>query len=127
LKNGDVITATYASVDATSVVSTYVITPTLVDPGAKLGNYSVTTNTGTLTVTAAPLNVTANDASRVYGSGNPPFAGAIIGLKNGDAITASFFSLTNLTTPVGTYANGIQSVISDPTAKLGNYAVTKTN
>src|SRR5258708_26484242 len=39
---------------APSPVGTYRITPALVDPAGKLGNYTVTSTNGTLTVNAAP-------------------------------------------------------------------------
>jgi hypothetical protein len=55
IQNGDNITATYATTATiSSPVGTYPIVPTLVDPGNKLPNYAVTTNNGTLTVTAPP-------------------------------------------------------------------------
>jgi len=54
IKNADNITAKFASTaTATSPVGSYPITPSLVDPGAKLGNYSVTLTNGTLTVSPA--------------------------------------------------------------------------
>ena len=103
LKNGDVITATFASAaSATSPVGTYPIVATLSDPGLKLANYTVNSNNGTLTVTQASLTVTAGNASRLYGDPNPSFTGAITGLKNGDNITATI-SGADPTTAVGTY------------------------
>jgi hypothetical protein len=123
IKNGDNITATYASpATAGSAVGAYAITPSLADPTAKLGNYVVTANNGSLTVTPAALTVNAGNASRAYGDLNPAFAGTIIGLKNGDAITASYASIANATSPVGTYP--VTATLVDPTAKLGNYTVT---
>ena len=57
LQNGDNITATYATTaTVTSPVGTYPITPTLVDPGSKLTNYTVTSTNGTLTVTVGRLD-----------------------------------------------------------------------
>ena len=126
LKNGDNITATYASTaDATSAVGTYSIVPTLVDPASKLANYSVTVTNGTLTVAAAPLNVTAANATRLYGDPNPAFTGTITGLKNGDTITATYASAADPTSPVGTYP--IVPTLVDPANKLGNYALTINN
>ena len=126
VRNGDNITATYSSVAVvTSPVGAYPIVPTLVDPTAKLGNYSVTVNNGTLTITPAPLTVTAANASRLYGNPNPVFTGAIAGIKNGDAITATYSSPADPTSPVGTYP--IIPALVDPTAKLGNYTVTSIN
>lgn len=55
VQGGDDITATYSSVATTeSPVGTYDIVPALVDPGNKLGNYSVTLSNGVLTIIEAP-------------------------------------------------------------------------
>src|SRR5882724_984966 len=126
LKNGDNISASYASAaDATSPVGSYPIIPTVFDPGAKLGNYSLTVSNGTLTVTQAVLTVSAANASRVYGDPNPAFSGSITGLKNGDNITASFSSAANAASSVGTYP--IVATLSDPAGKLPNYSVVSNN
>ena len=93
IKNGDNITATYSTTaTAASPVGTYPITPALVDPTGKLGNYTVTSTNGTLTITPAPLSVVAANATRFYGDPNPAFTGTITGIKNGDNITATYSS-----------------------------------
>ena len=93
VQNGDNITAVYTTVANTnSPVGTYAIIPTLVDPDSKLANYTVTTNNGTLDVTAAALTVAANNASRAYGATNPVLNGTITGIQNGDDITATYAS-----------------------------------
>lgn len=121
--NGDNITAVFSSLAETnSPPGAYPIAPALVDPDTRLGNYTVTTNPGTLTVTAAPLTVTANDTNRVYGTANPEFTGDVIGVVNGDNITAIFTTAATLTDPPGAYA--ITPVFSDPDIKLPNYSVT---
>jgi 6-phosphogluconolactonase (cycloisomerase 2 family) len=126
LKNGDTITATFSSVAvAASAPGTYAIVPTLVDPNNQAGNYTVVLNNGVLTVNAAPLSVVAASASRAYGAANPVFTGTITGLKNGDNITASYTTVADPTSNVGSYA--ITPVLSDPTNKLSNYAVSLTN
>jgi 6-phosphogluconolactonase (cycloisomerase 2 family) len=126
LLNGDNITATYSTTaTAASNVGTYPITPALVDPAGKLGNYTVTSNNGTLTVTTAPLTVTAANATRAFGDPNPAFTGIITGIKNGDNITASYSTTATASSPVGTYP--ITPALVDPTGKLGNYTVTSNN
>ena len=126
IKNADNITATFSSTaTAASPVGTYPITPTLVDPGAKLGNYSVTSANGTLTVTQASLVVTGTNASRLYGDINPAFTGTIVGIKNADNITATFTSVATATSSVGSYP--IVATLADPTGKLGNYSLTSNN
>ena len=126
IKNADNITATYASAAvATSAVGQYPIIPTLVDPGAKLGNYTVSSNNGTLTVSPAPLSVTAANAGRLYGDANPVFTGTITGVKNNDAITATYSSVADPTSSVGTFP--IVPALVDPASKLSNYSVLVTN
>ena len=126
IKNADNITATYASVaTAGSPVGTFAIVPTLADPTAKLGNYSVTSNNGILTVTPVPLIITAANAKRIVGDPNPAFTGTITGLKNGDNITATYSSAATPASPAGTYP--IAPTLLDPTVKLGNYSVTSNN
>src|SRR5262249_53959491 len=126
LKNGDNITATFASAaDPTSPVGNYPIVPTLVDPDNRLANYAVTANNGTLTVTPAPLSVVAADATRQVGTDNPVFTGSISGIKNGDNITATFDSPATIDSPEGTYA--IIPTVVDPDGKLSNYAVSIVN
>ena len=54
LQNSDNITATYGTTAVTnSPAGTYPIIPSLVDPGGRLANYTVTTNDGMLTVNLA--------------------------------------------------------------------------
>ncbi|MFA6539276.1 MAG: MBG domain-containing protein, partial [Negativicutes bacterium] len=69
------------------VVGGYLITATNVSAGA---NYSIdpaqTTN-GALMITQAPLIVTADSLSRIYGIANPTLTGTITGFKNGQDST----------------------------------------
>ncbi len=126
IKNGDNITASYSSVaDPTSAPGTYSIVPTLVDPTGKLSNYTVTSANGVLTVNAAPLVVTAANASRLYGDANPAFTGTISGVKNGDTFGLSFSTVATVASGVGTYP--IVPALSDPNSKLSNYSVTLNN
>ena len=126
LQNGDNITANYASTaTVTSPVASYPITPTLVDPSGKLGNYTVSSTNGTLNVTAAALSVTASNASRAYGITNPVFTGTITGLQNNDNITANYASSATVASPVASYP--ITPTLVDPSGKLVNYTVSSTN
>ncbi|MGD1086476.1 MAG: Ig-like domain repeat protein, partial [Verrucomicrobiota bacterium] len=88
-------------------------------------DYNRATNTVTQVVTPAALSVTVNNATRVYGQGNPPFSGSISGLKNGDVITASYTCAATTSSAVGTYP--IVPNLSDPGNRLGNYSVTTNN
>ena len=126
IKNGDPITASVSTTaDPTSSIGTYPIVATLNDPTNKLGNYAVTINNGTLTVNPAPLSVTAANASRLFGTPNPPLSGIITGIKNSDPITATYSTTATATSPVGTYP--ITLALVDPAGKLGNYTVTSAN
>src|SRR3954465_748816 len=72
LKNSDAITASYATAATlASAVGSYDITATLNDPGAKLGNYTVPTKTGKLTITARLVTITADPKTKVYGETDP--------------------------------------------------------
>ncbi|MBZ5520983.1 MAG: beta-propeller fold lactonase family protein, partial [Acidobacteriia bacterium] len=127
IKNGDNITATYSTTaTAASPAGTYPIIPTLVDPALKLGNYTVTSVNGTLTITAAVLTVTANNASRLYGDPNPVFTGIITGIVNGDNITATYASVADPTSPIGTYAI-VPTVSDNGTGALAHYIVIINN
>jgi 6-phosphogluconolactonase (cycloisomerase 2 family) len=126
IKNGDSITASVSTTaNQTSPVGTYPIVATLIDPTNKLGNYAVIINNGTLTINPALLSVTAANASRLFGTPNPPFSGIIAGIKNGDSITATYSTTAIATSPAGTYP--ITPTLVDPAGKLGNYTVTSNN
>ena len=83
----------------------------------------LTTGNGTLTVTPAPLSVTANNATRPYGTANPTFTGITTGLVNGDTVTVAYSTTATTTSPVGTYP--IVPAVSG--AALSNYTLTTTN
>ena len=93
--------------------------------GGSAVNYRLILNDGTLTVTPAPLTVTANDRSRMFGAPNPDFTGTVTGVQNGDNITATYATAATNTSPVGTYP--IVPTLSDPGSKLANYSVTLNN
>ncbi len=126
LKSGDTITATYSTVaDPNSPVGAYLIIPTVVDPDNQLSNYVVIINNGTLTVTPAPLSIVADDLTRTAGQPNPAFTGTIAGVKNGEAITATYDSPATVASPAGAYS--IVPTLNDSSGKIGNYAVSISN
>jgi MBG domain (YGX type)/YDG domain/HYR domain len=106
---------------AASPVGDYAVAPS----GLTSDNYNITFVDGTLAISKKALTVTADDATRVYGAANPAFTGTLIGVVNGDAITANYDSAATQSSPVGSYA--IVPALADPDGKLANYTVTSTN
>ncbi|MFN9581041.1 MAG: beta strand repeat-containing protein, partial [Bacteroidota bacterium] len=103
---------------ATAALGSYTITPSaLTLSSGSASNYSITYNTGTLTVNAAPLTVTASAQSKNYGT-TAPTTGTlntdftVTGLQNSDA--ASGATLTYSGSPAGNLA----------TAAVGSYTIT---
>lgn len=127
LVSGDTITVTYSTVATpASAVGDYQIVATLNDPDNHLGNYQVTVNTGTLSIAPAPLSVVADDLTRTQAQPNPAsFTGKVTGVKNGEAISASFDCTAVNGSAPGTYP--IVSTLKADTATLTNYAVTVSN
>ena len=102
LQNNDPITATYTTpAGPTTEIGSYSINAALNDLAGRLGNYTVTTNVGVLTIVPAPLSVTPDDLTRPYGAANPTLTGKLSGVANGDAITASYSTTAVAASPVG--------------------------
>jgi hypothetical protein len=86
-------------------------------------NYALAFTGSTLTVTPAPLTVTANAETKVYGAALPALTYAASGFVNGD--TAAVLSGTLATT--ATAWSGVGSYpISQGTLGAANYAITFT-
>ena len=96
-----------ATVSAGSHAGTYAITGS----GAADGDYSITLIDGTLTITLAPLTITADHQSMVVGSAVPPFTASYAGLVNGD-------TPASLTTPP------TLSTTATSASPFGFYAIT---
>ena len=114
LGSGDTVTSvTLASAGASASAdlagSPYSIVPSAAVFGAgSASNYNIAYANGTLTVGSATLTVTANDASKSYGSENPALAatyGGYVNSENSSAITGtpSLSTAATATSPVGTY------------------------
>jgi len=78
-----------------------------------------------LTVTPAPLAVTAHNATRAYGQTNPVFTGTIVGLQGLDNLAAQYTCGAVPASPPGTYP--IVPSLYDPYGRLANYTVAVTN
>ena len=128
LVNGDAITASFQTAATLTTpagvygpASSFAITPVLADPSGRLGNYTVLSTNGTLTITnaALPLIATGLSTNRLYAGTNPPFQGTLQNLLNGDAISATWVCAATPASPVGGYP--IRPVWSDPAGRLANY------
>ena len=85
-------------------------------------DYTVAATTVNLVVQPAALTVTANNATAVYGQPLPVLTGTIVGVTNGDDITAAYSTAATNGSPVGTYA--IVAGLVDPNDSQTNYIVT---
>jgi MBG domain (YGX type)/YDG domain/Bacterial Ig-like domain (group 3) len=87
------------------------------------GNYTITFNPATLSITPALLTITANDVSKVYGAAVPALTASYSGFVNGNT-AASLTTPPTLTTPatsssaIGTYAINVGG------ASSSNYTIT---
>ena len=111
--------------------SPYVITPSNAAGGTFTPtNYTINYVNGVLTVTPAPLQVTANDATKVYGQTAtlPTSAFTSVGLKNGETISSVTETSpgTVASANVGPYAI-TPADATGGTFTPGNYAITYTN
>src|SRR5204862_156614 len=91
LKNADGISAGYSTAATqASDVGSYAITPAAVDrTPAKLANYDLTLVNGSLSITKAPLDVTADARNKVYGATNPSFTASYGGFRLGQTLANS--------------------------------------
>jgi hypothetical protein len=75
------------------------------------------TGATTITVVKPTLTVTANDATRIYGTPNPAFTGSITGAQSGDTFTESFSTAAT----TGSYAGNDSIVPSAQGSDLAAY------
>ncbi|HXI29624.1 MAG TPA: MBG domain-containing protein, partial [Vicinamibacterales bacterium] len=107
---------------ASSPFGTYPITVS----GATAANYTITFVNGTLTVSRAPLTITADNKTRVYGAPMPALTASYSGLVNGEtsAVLATQPTLSTTATassPFGTYPITVSG------ATAANYTITFVN
>ncbi|MEA5050887.1 MAG: MBG domain-containing protein, partial [Oscillospiraceae bacterium] len=95
-------------------VGSYTITPS---GAATQGNYAVTYATGTLTITAKAVTVTANDKTKVYGETDPALDAAVAGLLGEDTVDYALNRAPG--NDVGSY-----TITPSGAATQGNYTVT---
>ena len=87
-----------------------------------LVDYATAAATVSVVVQPAALTVTANNGTAVYGQPLPVLTGTIVGVTNGDDITAAYSTAATNGSPAGTYA--IVPGLVDPNDSQTNYTVT---
>jgi hypothetical protein len=118
LVNGDTFSGVLATAAAsTSNVGSYGITQGTLMASS---NYTLAYVGSNLTVTAAPLAVTVDAQSRVYGAANPGLTYVSSGLVNGDMLSGLLTTTANTTSTVGAYA------ITQGTLANSNYSIAYT-
>ena len=125
--NGDnesVIT-TKPTVTTTATASSNVGTYPVSISGGVAQNYTLKYETGTLTITKAALEVSVNDATKVYGSENPVFTLNYSGLKNNETKPSwekspTFSTVADKKSDVGSYQVSVD-------CSATNYNITKNN
>ena len=149
--NGEHLAIAYSSSGntANASVAEYDITATLSDNSGLTSNYDVTLTTGTLTVAAATLTITANNDSKVYGTvktfDGTAFTAIGLVTANGDSISsvseasvgasasapvgsspivASAATGTGLSNYCIVYVNGSLTINAPPLSVLNNFKMT---
>ena len=123
LVNGDFPTnlATAPTIATTATANSPMGSYAITASGAADPDYAITYVAGTLSVTPVTLTVSANAATRAYGTTNPVFTGTIVGLVDEDPITASYSSDAVTNSPAGIYQ--IVPTLVDPMRLAPNYNV----
>ncbi len=85
--------------------------------GGFIPNYDLVYQTGTLTITKAPLTITADDQSKVYGAPTPALTANFNGFVNGDTAEqmkslVSLSTTASATTPAGSYPIKVSAGLS---------------
>ncbi|MGF7042248.1 MBG domain-containing protein [Mucilaginibacter lappiensis] len=123
---------TQPTISTTAVTNSPVNTYPITASGAVSSNYTIVYNPGTLTVTPAALTITANNATKTYGSVNPTLSVSYSGFVGTDNVSSLTTAPTVTTTavtgsPVNTYpitASGAASANYSFIYKPGTLTVT---
>ncbi|WP_232835141.1 MBG domain-containing protein, partial [Pleomorphovibrio marinus] len=133
LVNGDTEVSTEPGISTTALASSGVGSYPIALDGGSDDNYDITLKSGELTISKAPLTITADDQSKVYGEENPSLTFTYFGLVNGDTdvSTEPGISTTALASSgVGTYPVSLDGGSDDNydiTLKAGELEVTKAS
>jgi hypothetical protein len=113
LVNGDTPASltTLPSLSTTASISSHVGSYAITASGATSSDYAISYVTGTLSITPAALTITADNKTKVYGSGLPALTASYSGWVNGD-------TPASLTTPASISTTGSAA------SHVGSYAIT---
>ena len=89
-----------------------------------LADYNAVTASVQIAVNTAHLTVTANSATRVYGTANPSFAATVTGAVNGDTFTEVLSTSATVASAAGSYPITVSNVAG---AQVADYIVTTAN
>ena len=124
LVNGDVAPSTLPTIVTTALASSPVDSYPITVSAAADANYTINYVPGILKVDKAPLIITAENKTKVYGTANPTLTYTYSGLVNGDLATITWPTIITAALPnssVGVYPI-IPSAAIDP-----NYTISYVN
>jgi hypothetical protein len=143
LVNGDTVASVTLSSGGAAATATvtapgpnYAITAgvAVFAPAGAGGNYDVTYHNGTLHISPATLDITANNQSKTYGDtftfAGTEFTTGVLQLKNGDAVSSATLmsagaaATATVTTPGPNYAINASAAVFTPLGADGNYDIT---
>ena len=128
LVNGDTAESltTAASLSTSATAASPVGGYTISAGGAVDANYTISYASATLTVNPAPLTITANNQSKVYGASDPALTYTVVGtFYNGDG--PSLVNGVTLTTATGAAATAGTHAITASGGTAANYAISDVN
>src|SRR4029079_9260670 len=106
-----------------SGVGSYPITLT----GGTSANYALTRFNGTLSITRAPLTLTADNQSKTYGDANPALTFSVTGLVNGDTRATALTANPTLDTTAVKASNAGTYPITLTGGTSDNYTLTRVD
>ena len=111
--NGDTSTSLTAqpTLSTTAIATSEVGAYTITAAGAADTDYSISYVTGTLNITQAPLTITADNQSKVYGAELPTLTASYSGFVNGDTPANLDTGATLSTTATASSDTGVYSII----------------
>ena len=130
LVNGDSVTTVLLQSDGTSASASVAGSPYAIlasdAVGSGLGNYSIEYLSGTLSVDAKALSITANSTSKTYGQ-TVSFDGtefSTLGLVNGDSVTTVLLQSDGASATASVAGSPYAILVSDAVGTgLGNYSI----